>query len=283
LVFAAPAAAFSTCTGVHVDVSDAGLEPATQIATFGDVIEWHLRSPYPRTTFAFDDSSCSVIFNGWLGVVGGLATAGCWPAAPGTYQYSVTGLWTGTGTIVVKPPPLQVLPSPVVYGDSAVLAGQVPTQIDCSGGPLGWTPPVIEVEPTLFAKPYGEGDSRPFATVTATGARGDFATLVTPVVGTMYQARLGDLATVTATVQVRPRIDLSRIGHRFAVKAFAGRSLAGARIEVQISRRPVKSLRLDGAGEARFTVRRHGNIRVFMSADQAGPGYVAGWSNSIRL
>jgi hypothetical protein len=267
---------------VHIDLTKAGLEPVTQVAVFGDVVDWHLRAPYPTTAIAFRDGSCDVSFNGWT-VAGGLAIAGCWPTAPGTYSYSVAGLWSGEGSIVVEPPPLQVLPSPVVYGDSAALAGEVPTQIECSGGPMGWTPPVIENETTLLARPYGQPGLSPFATVTATGARGDFATLVTPTIGTTYQARLGDLTTVTATVQVRPRLELSRTGGRFVVRAFAARALARALVQVQIAGRTARTLRLDANGEANFSLHGHGRVRVFMPAAEAGPGYVAGFSNTVRL
>jgi len=267
---------------VHVNLTKAGPEPMTQTATFGDVVEWNLTAPYPTTKVAFSDGSCTVSFNGWT-VAGGRAVGGCWPSTPGAYSYAVDGLWNGNGTLVVLPPPLQVLPSPVVYGDSAALAGEVPTQIDCTGGPFGWTPPVIENAATLLARPYGESELSPFATVTATGARGDFATLVTPPIGTTYQARLGDLATVRATVEVRPRLELSRVGRRFLVRTFAARTLAGALVQVQIARRAMKTLRLDANGDGRFSLRGHGRVRVFLSAGQAGPGYVAGWSNTISL
>ncbi len=283
LIFVGPASAFSVCTGVRVDLTKAGPAPLTQIATFGDVVDWALTAPYPTTKIAFRDGSCTVSFNAWA-EVGGLALSGCWPSAPGTYAYSVQGLWDGSGTLVVRPPPLQVLPSPVVYGDSAVLAGEVPTQIECNGGPFGWVTPVIEVEALLLQESYGESALAPFATATATGARGDFAMLVSPKIETTYQARLGNLLTVTATIQVRPRLDLSWTGrHRLTVHATAARSLAGARVQVQLERRTVRTLELDASGSAGFTLRRHGRARVFMPAAQAGPGYVAGFSNPISL
>jgi len=112
---------------------------------------------------------------------------------------------------------------------------------------------------------------------------------LTPTIGTAYQARLDSLSTATADVRIRPRIDLTRAGPgRFLTRAAAGRSLAGARVKVQVRRahsqwHAVRTFELAGDGEVEFLLRGRGRVRVVMSAAEAGPGYVAGFSNALSL
>ena len=193
LIFVGPASAFSVCTGVRVDLTKAGPAPLTQIATFGDVVDWALTAPYPTTKIAFRDGSLARCrsMRGRRSVA--LRSAAAGRVLPGRMPIPsrASGTEAGRSSYATSSRFCRVR---VVDGDSAVLAaGEVPTQIECNGGPFGWVPPVIEVEALLLQESYGESALAPFATATATGARGDFAMLVSPKIETTYQARLGNL------------------------------------------------------------------------------------------
>jgi len=285
LAFAAPASAFVVCTGPDVQVG-AVPPPSITIAS-GDTIHWTVTGPHPATHILFPDDLCTVDFS--ASSAEGTWVTGCALFVPGTFMYSIEGLGAGSGTVTVLPPLLQVIPKTVVFGDDAVLSGQVPNQPECSdddGNPLD--PPIPEREASVLQRPAGASSFTPLSAVSAVGSRGDFALLVSPSIGTTYQARLNGITTETTEVLVRPRIVLTRrTRHRFAVRAAAAHSLAGARVQVQVRRgagwRVLKSLRLGSAGTARFSLSRHGQVRVFMPAAEAGVGYVAGVSRSLDL
>jgi hypothetical protein len=285
LGLAEPAAAL-VCPGPDVRVTRSGPVPASLVVRVGDNVNWWAEAPFPSFRIDFPDHACDPQFTG---ITTGIEITGCWFASPGMFSYSVAGFGGGGGAIQVLPPPLQVVPDPVVFGESTVLSGEVPTALDCFFGPFPPPPPPPDQEAVVLAKAYGDSEFSPLTTVTAVGARGDFALLVSPTISTSYQARLGTVGTVTARVRVRPRIELSRFGRgRFVVRALAARSLAGSHVQLQIRRgrsswRWVKALKLGPHAAARFRWNEHARIRVFMSAREAGPGYVAGFSPALSL
>jgi hypothetical protein len=164
----------------------------------------------------------------------------------------------------------------VVYGRAVMLSGRVPS------GRAGESV-------ALFAEVFGRGSPRSVATL-VTGPGGVWQYLARPPLLTSYLAGWGGLTSPRVTIGVRPRLRFRRIGRaRFSTRAVAARSFRGRRVKLQ--RRTaagrwvtVKRIRLNRRSAATFRVRlRRGRspLRIVMSVNQAGPGYLAGISRTI--
>jgi hypothetical protein len=90
-------------------------------------------------------------------------------------------------------------------------------------------------------------------------------------------------------IGVRPLVRFHRVGRaRFGVRVLGTRSFAGRRVKLQrltsAGWRTVKSVRLNRLSGKTFRVqlrRGRSTLRVVMSVNQAGPGYLAGISRTI--
>ena len=164
----------------------------------------------------------------------------------------------------------------VVYGRAVTLSGTVPT-----------TRPGEVV--TVFAQAFGEPSLRSIATVLTTDG-GAWRYLAKPRVGTTYRASWNGGLSPAATVGVRPAVSFRRTGHRtFATHVFGARSFAGRVVQLQrltSTRRwvTVKRVRLKARSAATFRAslpRGRSVLRIAMSVNQAGRGYLAGYSRVI--
>jgi hypothetical protein len=162
----------------------------------------------------------------------------------------------------------------VVYGRAVVLSGLVPT------GRAG-------EKVTLYAQEFGSGSPAAIASI-VTGGGGAWTYLARPKIMTSYLADWNGLTSRTTLVGVRPRVRFRRIGRaRFVVRVVAARSFRGRKVKFQ--RRTsagrwvtVKRVRLNRRSAATFRTRlRRGTFRIVMSVNQAGPGYLAGFSRTI--
>src|SRR5215211_4631448 len=164
----------------------------------------------------------------------------------------------------------------VVFGRGVMLSGVVPTR---RAGEMV----------TLIALDYGLGSTRVVATV-LTGEGGIWRYLARPTIRTDYTAGWNGATSRAITIAVRPAVSFRRVGRaRFATRVVAARSFAG-RI-VKLKRRTaagrwvtVKRLRLNRRSAATVRVRlrrRTSRLRVVMSVNQVGPGYLAGISRTI--
>lgn len=127
--------------------------------------------------------------------------------------------------------------------------------------------------------------------VAATTAGGAWSYMASPQIQTSYQARWGAVTSRIVSVKVRPRIELSLVSRTptrgtFSVVVDGNRAFTGKRVLVQrlTTSGPtgVKSVKLGTSSSATFTIRlpkHHARVRVVMSSSQAGPGYIAGYSN----
>lgn len=166
--------------------------------------------------------------------------------------------------------------SSVVFGRGLMLSGLVPT------GKTGETV-------TLFAGVFGSGSPAAVANI-VTGGGGAWQYLARPKILTSYSVSWGGLTSRTIVIGVRPRVRFRRIGRaRFTTRVVAARSFRGRLVQLQ--RRTsagrwvrIKRIRLTRRSSATFRVRlRRGTtrLRVVMSVNQAGPGYLAGISRTI--
>jgi hypothetical protein len=164
----------------------------------------------------------------------------------------------------------------VVHGRRVMLAGVVP------GRPVAQ--PV-----TVLARPFGTSSTVAVATV-FTDAAGVWRYLARPRIQTSYQATWSGIASRSIVIGVRPLVRLRRVGRaRFHVRVIAAKSFWGRRVTLR--RRTasgrwatVRRVRLNRRSARTFRVglrRRTARLRIVMSVNQAGPGYLAGISRTI--
>jgi hypothetical protein len=164
----------------------------------------------------------------------------------------------------------------VVYGRGLTLSGSVPTKQ--AGEAV-----------TVLAQRFGEGSFHWIATV-LTAADGTRRYLAKPTIGTSYRASWSRGLTSATAVGVRPAISLRRNADgRIATRVAGARSFAGR--FVQLQRRTaagrwatVKRVRLSSRSAALFRAtlpRGSSTLRIAMSVNQAGGGYLGGFSRTI--
>jgi hypothetical protein len=163
----------------------------------------------------------------------------------------------------------------VVYGHGITLSGV------SNAGQTG-------LQVTVLAQKYGDAS---FATVAGvlTGAGGRWSYLARPTIRTTYVASANGVSGPATTIGVRPAVSLVVGGRgRVSTRVRAGTSFAGR--FVQLQRRSggrwvtVKRARLNGTSAASFAAdvlpRGPSTIRIAMSVNQAGAGYLGGFSRT---
>ena len=169
----------------------------------------------------------------------------------------------------------------VVYGQSVTLSGKV-------------SMPQSGQKVDILAQPFGLSTMSALSTVdTANGGQWTF--LTKPTIQTTYQARWKAETSSTVGVKVRPAITLvllslkGRVG-TFTTTATAARPFAGKFVNVQqvtsFGATTLKKVTLDTNSTATFKIRLHHGrtrLRVVMPTSQAAPGYIAGFSNVLRV
>jgi hypothetical protein len=163
----------------------------------------------------------------------------------------------------------------VVFGRAVMLSGAVPTRR-----------PGESV--TVFAQKFGTGSPLAVATV-FTGDGGVWRYLARPTIRTSYLASWNGVTSRQLVIGVRPRVVFRRVGRaRFRTRVLGARSFAGRKVKLQrltsVGWVTVKRVRLNrGSGKTfRVQLRRgRSRLRIVMSVNQAGAGYLAGISRTI--
>jgi plastocyanin len=140
----------------------------------------------------------------------------------------------------------------------------------------------------ILNAPYGQGGYSMLTTVT-TGANGAFDLVVKPTLLTSYLAQYKGVNSGEVIVQVRPKITLlpDRRGYFLArvtgVNSFAGRSVYLQRRSEFGQWVTVARFTLGPASGKLFSIpkrRGENRYRIFMTVNQAGPGYLETWSGT---
>ena len=162
----------------------------------------------------------------------------------------------------------------IVYGTNVMLSGQINTKAE--GQPV-----------QIVHHPYGQPSPIVLATI-LTGKDGVFGYQVKPTILTTYQARWVTAASSTAQVEVAPKVTLGRLS-RWITCVYAGRSMKGKKVRVQRRTRfgewvTVRAVQLGPNSCARFRLslpKGVSRLRVTLSVNRAGPGYLAGISREV--
>lgn len=201
---------------------------------------------------------------------------------------AATALSLATAVIANTPPKslsLHAGQSTVVYGGAVNLFGSV------ANGQPGESVTITEQRVPAFS-----GVNVQTAATAQTKTDGSFSVLVHPIVHALYRASSGQTTSNTVSINVRPRLTLTRLrSHRFALTAMAARSFVGrygllqrfsTRAHRWISVRRVfftrasQSVSPTISSRAAFRARLgRARIRVLIPRSQVVPGYVSGVSN----
>jgi plastocyanin len=204
------------------------------------------------------------------------------------YHDGVHPSFTGSVSVAAGPPvvmTMQASRTTLIAGGSATLSGTVST------AKAGETVSIV-VQPVGMAQ----------RTITVTtDANGAFTVQIHPQIGTTYQAMLKTAQTGTVraqspaiTISVHPRVTLRRVARgRFSTVVIDQNPVAGDVVSLTrwIARRHayvvfaharLRATSNDSVFVATFRTRlRHQKLRAYLSPAQAGPGYLAGYSNFI--
>jgi plastocyanin len=202
----------------------------------------------------------------------------------GDYRYHDTfSKARGEVVVTAAPAPVSVSASAsrssVVYGGSLTISGKV------SSGLAGQSV-------TLTADEAGSSKAIQTVDTATTTAGGAYSFTVSPTIRTTYKVESGTSSSSAVTVLVAPRVTLVRNSHGiFTTRAVSDLNYAGHFVLFQGLRsngtwRTVKVVRLGSGGIARFAARLprgRNHVRVWMTAGQAGFGYIAGHSGVLLV
>jgi plastocyanin len=200
--------------------------------------------------------------------------------ASGTYTYKDELHPKLTGTIVVKglPPTLTLSASSqyIVYGDKVTLSGVVSNHK--SGEQV-----------TIYYQPYPQPNLIQRATV-LTSSDGAFSFIVGPQIATSYQATWKGAYATPTSVQVQPKLTLGR-NNGWIIHAAAGASFAGKAVQLQRLNAAtgqwvtLRKVLLNSRSSAKVIVKLPkgvNQLRVTMSVNQAGAGFLGGMSPIVK-
>ena len=254
-----------------VSINRSSFSPATVNIVAGDTIRWKNNDTHNHQVVSTTGTFASPVLAPGRTYFFKFEVAG-------TYRYRDALVPTSIGTIKVAGAPPAVtlgtsLPQ-ITYGTRITLSGQINSKKAGENVQLNYLA-------------YGQGSEAVLATV-ITGADGTFTFNVTPKILTTYRATWKNASSLPVQTAVAPSISFGR-NNGFITRVFAGRSMA--RKQVQLQRFSsfgqwvtIKRVTLDLNSRARFKAALPvgaNRLRIAMSVNQAGAGYLAGFSQEI--
>ena len=256
-----------------IKIFGSGFSPASTTITQGDTVIWVNKDNSHHQVLADKGQFVSPI-------LGGNQSYSFTFNAAGTYTYKDELHPRLTGKIVVKglPPTLTLAASSqyIVSGDKVTLSGVVSNH---KGGE----------QVTIYYQPYPQPNLISRATV-LTAPDGTYSFIVAPQILTNYQATWKGAYATPTTVQVQPKLTLGRnngwIIHAAAGRTFAGRAVQFQRLNASTGQWvTLKKVILNSRSSAKVIVtlpKGLNQLRVAMSVNQAGPGFLGGMSPTVK-
>jgi plastocyanin len=255
-----------------VAIRSGGFFPANVTIATGDAVKWTNRDTKNHQVIANNGSFASPVIAPGKSYTHVFNTSG-------TYRYHDALHPALTGKVVVTGPPPAVtigaaLPI-LTYGQATHISGSVSNKR--SGETV-----------TLWAQPYGQASPVQIATVLSiTDGVWDF--VVKPTRLTTYEAHWKSTISAKVGVQLRPAVLFSASKGMGFVKVKSDRSLQGRKVYVQRFTRfhqwvKMKRVILARSSQKRFYLRLSRGryaLRIFMSLNQVGAGYLDGYSRTI--
>ena len=259
-----------------VNMRSTGFTPKTVTIAGGDTVQWKNVGTVNHQVVANNGSFAS-------GLITPTKTYSRRFDTPGTYGYRDALHPTLRGAVKVtgNPPSVSIGASTgiMVAGSQIHVAGAI-------------SPAAVGDMVAIFAQPYGQASFVKVADVqTTTNGVYDFVT--SPQILTTYKATWRGKTSALINVAVSPRLTLSHIRSWFVARAQApAKSFAGRFVYVQRLNRfgdwvRIKKVFLNRQGAKRFKLRGLPNgqnrVRIFMTTNQAGSGYIFGTSETLSF
>lgn len=265
----APQALAATKT---VTITGSGFSPATVGVTAEDTVVWRNA----------DSRNHQVV-----STTGAFASPVLRPGQSYRFQFAVAGRFayrdalhpsrTGVVRVAGLPPALTLaLSAPqITYGQTVTLSGAVNSK-------------TAGEQVAIAAQAFGQPSPVVLATV-ITGEGGTFAYTTKPQVQTAYQATWKSARSIAVGAAVAPGITFGR-SNGWLVRVWAGRTMERKAVQVQRLSRfgqwvTVRKVQLGPGSRTRFRLALPSGIsrlRIAMSVNQAGVGYLAGFSKEVR-
>lgn len=255
-----------------VTITSAGFSPKTVSITADDTIVWKNKDSKSHQIVSTRGTFASP-------VLGPNKSYSFMFSVAGTYDYrdALNPKLTGTVKVAGLPPALTfgVDKPQIGYGTSVTVSGQVNSR-------------KAGEQVTITEQPYGQASAVVLATV-ITGGNGVFSYRTKPRLLTVYGAAWKSVTSIPASVAVAPVITFGRNNGWFT-RVFAGRSMEAKAVQVQVLSPygqwvTVKRVRLNSLSVARFSLtltRGVRRLRIAMSVNQAGVGYLGALSKEVR-
>jgi plastocyanin len=280
----------STTASQTVTISHTGYKPTAVSITVGDSVVFE-NTDTAAHTVDFNPTTgmhCSSAVP--LAIPAG-QSASCTFPSTGKFKFSDAASnkkgFHGTVTVAAAlVSNLAVTPKTVVYGGKSTLAGKLASGV--SGQSL-----------KVLAQACGDTKTATLATITTTNG-GAFVYQPQPSKHTAYTVQAKGLTSSAVTVNVKPLLRLSRVGHhRYSLSVSAAQSFTGKVATFQRFRPALKRwvkvkrvpLGASVAGTAptmvtsakfRSGLRAHLRVRASLGPRQIGSCYLAGQSNTVR-
>jgi plastocyanin len=255
-----------------VKITASGFNPASVTIKSGDAVKWTNN----------DTKNHQVVANNGTFASPTIAPGRSWThtfGTAGTFRYH-DGLHPSlTGRVVVSGPPPAVsigaAAATILFGQSTHISGTVSSK---QAGQIV----------TVWAQPYGQASPMQIASL-LTGAGGVWDLVVRPTLLTTYEAHWKSAVSQKVSIQMQPNISFS-VAKRYAfVKVKTNHSLRGRKAFLQRFSRfhqwvKFKRVILNASSSRLISLRLprgRSTLRVFISYNQIGPGYLSGYSRTV--
>ena len=202
---------------------------------------------------------------------------------PGTYGYRDALHPTLRGAVKVTGNP----PSISIGASTGIMVAGSQIHV---GGAI--SPAAVGDTVTILAQPFGQASFVEIARVQTT-TNGVYDFMTSPQILTSYKATWKGKTSAVINVAVSPRLTISRVRGWFVARAQSpAKSFAGRFVYVQRLTRfgdwvKIKKVFLNRQGAKRFKLRGLPNgmnrLRIFMTTNQAGAGYIFGTSSTLSF
>jgi plastocyanin len=255
-----------------VTIKSTGFVPKTVTVAGGDSVIWKNADTVNHQVVANNGSFAS----------GSIAPNRTYTRAmntPGNYPYHDALKPTLKGTVKVTgaPPSVSTAASTgiAIFGSQIHVSGAV-------------TPAAVGDTVTVYAQPYGQLSFVKLNDVQTT-TNGVWDLVTSPQILTYYKATWKGKTSAVIQVGVAPRLSLARIGGWFVTRATAAKSFSGHWVYFQRLNRfgewvSLKKVTLNRQSAKRFRAplpRGLSRLRVFMTTNQAGAGYLFSTSPTL--
>jgi plastocyanin len=256
----------------QVDIKAGGFSPGTVTIATGDDIRWTNRDTVNHQVVSDTGAFASPILRP------GQSYRFTFRAS-GTYRYrdALEPAERGTVRVTGPPPSVSLAASSGIinFGTEITLSGQI------SSAQAGQ-----RVE--IFSKPYPATSYVKLAEV-LTQQNGAWSYVTTPEILTSYQAHWRNFVSTEVSTAVRPRLSFGRRTGWFVITATGQRSFANRVVYLQRLSRfgqwvNVRKVTLGSQSSRRFKSlmpRGTSRLRIFMTVNQAGAGYLGGISSVL--